>query len=467
MNTQALLPLNLFVMSKTKKDQNNIRNLSIFEKICIFLLFSVGAISLCIYIGQLYTEGLADGPEEFAWFGDYIGGIIGSISALIGIVFLYRTYKIQLDISSCQERIQRRQQFEDTFFSLLGQQRSIITNIRGKIPIKKGQSFEEKMSYEYVSQLRHDLAEQLQTLNFEPNALAEGKTNILKLRVNEIYTDFFLAHAAQLGHYFRHLYHLLKFIQTEREIEKQKYSDLVQAQMSYDELYLIAINGISNYGRKKMLPLLNEFSFLENLAVDDDEIVRRLIELFYPSTKKKDMRHMKRNIIFVGGIHCVGKTTFSRKIKESIPLIETLSCSEVLKWENPSKKNVEDIESNQNRLIANLVEIIDIDKPYLLDGHFCLLDRNNNVERIGIDTFRDINPEMIILLTEDIDVIQKRLQERDNREYSIEILENFDSEETKYAREVAQLIGVSIHIIKASEYEKVIENIKAFVSSLD
>ena len=153
----------------------------------------------------------------------------------------------------------------------------------------------------------------------------------------------------------------------------------------------------------------------------------------------------------------MGKTTFSRKIKESIPLIETLSCSEVLKWENPSKKNVEDIESNQNRLIANLVEIIDIDKPYLLDGHFCLLNRNNNVERIGIDTFRDINPEMIILLTEDIDVIQKRLQERDNREYSIEILENFASEENKYAREVAQLIGVSIYKIKASEYEKVIE----------
>ena len=114
----------------------------------------------------MYTEGLADEPEEFAWFGDYIGGIIGSISALIGIIFLYRTYKIQLDISSCQERIQRKQQFEDTFFSLLGQQRSIIANIRGKFPIKNGQSFEEKTSYEYVSQLRYDLAEQLQTLNF-------------------------------------------------------------------------------------------------------------------------------------------------------------------------------------------------------------------------------------------------------------------------------------------------------------
>ena len=454
-------------MSKTKKNQNSIRNLSIFEKICLALLFSIGPISLGIYIGKMYTEGLADEPEEFAWFGDYIGGIIGSISALIGIIFLYRTYKIQLDISSCQESIQRKQQFEDTFFSLLGQQRSIIANIRGKIPIKNGQSFEEKTSYEYVSQLRYDLAEQLQTLNFESNALVGGKTNILKLRVNEIYTDFFSAHAAQLGHYFRHLYHLLKFIQTERDIDRQKYSDFVQAQMSYDELYLIAINGISNYGRKKMLPLLNEFSFLENLAMNDDEIVRRLVELFYPSTKKKDMRHMKRNIIFVGGIHCVGKTTFSKKIKESIPLVETLSCSEVLKWENSKKKNVENIENNQNRLIANLVEIIDIDKPYRLDGHFCLLNKNNNVERIGIDTFGDINPEMIILLIEDIDVIQKRLQERDNREYSIDILKKLASEETKYAHEVAQQIGVPIYVIKASEYRKVIENIKAFVSSLN
>lgn len=96
-----------------------------------------------------------------------------------------------------------------------------------------------------------------------------------------------MSHAAQLGHYFRHLYHLLYFIQTEGNIDKKKYSDIVQAQMSYDELYLITINGISNYGRKKMLPLLNDFSFLENLAIDDDYIVRRLIELFYPSTKKK------------------------------------------------------------------------------------------------------------------------------------------------------------------------------------
>lgn len=443
------------------------RNLSKFEITCIVLLFVIGIVSLGIYIGQLHAEGLADQSEEFAWFGDYIGGMIGSISALVGIVFLYRTYKIQLDISSCQEKNQQRQQFEDTFFSLLGQQRSIIINIKGKFPIKNEQSFEEKTSYEYISQLRNDLADQLQVLNFESSALAEGKINVLKVRVNEIYSDFFLSHAVQLGHYFRHLYHLLYFIQTEGNIDKKKYSDIVQAQMSYDELYLITINGISNYGRKKMLPLLNDFSFLENLAIDDDYIVRRLIELFYPSTKKKKMGHMKKNIIFVGGVHCVGKTTFSRSIKKNIPQIETLSCSEVLKWKNPSDKNVVDIEDNQKRLIANLIEIIDIDKPYLLDGHFCLLDNENNVERIGEEIFSDINPGIIILLIEDPDIIKKRLLERDSKEYSIEILECLISEEAKYAQEIAQLIEVPIHKIKASEYEKVIGDIKQFVLSLD
>ena len=167
------------------------RNLSKFEITCIVLLFVIGIVSLGIYIGQLHAEGLADQSEEFAWFGDYIGGMIGSISALVGIVFLYRTYKIQLDISSCQEKNQQRQQFEDTFFSLLGQQRSIIINIKGKFPIKNEQSFEEKTSYEYISQLRNDLADQLQVLNFESSALAEGKVNVLKVRVNEIYSDFF------------------------------------------------------------------------------------------------------------------------------------------------------------------------------------------------------------------------------------------------------------------------------------
>ena len=169
-------------------------------------------------------------------------------------------------------------------------------------------------------------------------------------------------------------------------------------------------------GKKKMLPILDSYAFLENLAVDADKIIKRLIELFYPSTKTTDMKHIKKNIIFVGGVHCVGKTTFMNNAKDSIPILQTLSCSEVLKWENPSDKNVEDIKANQNRLIDKLIEIIDIDKPYLLDGHFCLLNKEGNVEAINIETFREINPEMIILLVDNVDIIKQRLSDRDKKE---------------------------------------------------
>lgn len=447
-------------MSKTNRQKLN--NFSNFE-VWIVLLLLLGVLG--IYILRMCDKGLANEPEQFAWFGDYIGGMVGSISALVGVVFLYRTYKTQLAIFDYQEKNQQRQQFESTFYSLLERQRDIIINLKGKFPIKNGQSFEEKTSYEYIAQLRCDLANQLQVLNYERDALIERKVNILKIRVNEIYADFFLSHSAQFGHYCRHLYHILKFISSEKEIDQRRYSDLVQAQMSSDELYLIAISGISNYGRQTMLPLLDDFAFIENLVIDDDDIMKQLLDAFYPSTKIKDMKLMKKNIIFLGGIHCVGKTTFSKKIKDHIPQIEILSCSEVLKWKDSSHKKVKDVSGNQSRLIANLVEVIDIDKPYLLDGHFCLLNDDNKVEKVSFDIFRDINPEMIVVLVEEPDIILGRLRDRDSREYARDTIELLASEELKHAQEVAQSIGVPIYTLKASEYKQIVEDIKKFTST--
>ena len=175
----------------------------------------------------------------------------------------------------------------------------------------------------------------------------------------------------------------------------------------------------------------------------------------------------KKNIIFIGGIHGVGKSTFVKKVKGEIPKIELLSCSKVLKWENSAYKKVEDVEGNQDRLVTNLKEIIDIDKPYLLDGHFCLLNEEGKVERIGIETFRGINPEMIILLTEDVGVIRKRLEERDNRKYDLKGLENFATEERNNAQNIAQELNIPLHILKSSEYRKIINDLEVFVSTFE
>jgi hypothetical protein len=101
------------------------------------------------------------------------------------------------------------------------------------------------------------------------------------LRVFSTYKD-------QLGHYFRHLYHLLKF--TDEAIFKgsnKKYIDIIQAQMSDDELYLMFYNCISELGKSKVLTLIDEYSFLENIR-SRGEIFDNQKRIFYPKTKFKN-----------------------------------------------------------------------------------------------------------------------------------------------------------------------------------
>lgn len=67
-----------------------------------------------------------------------------------------------------------------------------------------------------------------------------------------------------------------------------------------------------------------------------------------------------KNIIFIGGIHGVGKGTLCEKVCNKLN-IKHLSASEVLKWEEISEKEnklVKDFTLTQNRLITNLKYIV-------------------------------------------------------------------------------------------------------------
>ena len=96
-----------------------------------------------------------------------------------------------------------------------------------------------------------------------------------------------------------------------------------------------------------------------------------------------------KNIIFIGGIHGVGKGTLCEKICNEFNLSH-LSASEVLKWEEISEKEnklVKDFTLTQNRLITNLKQIVNENEKYILDGHYCLLNKENFPKKIDFDTF--------------------------------------------------------------------------------
>ena len=148
------------------------------------------------------------------------------------------------------------------------------------------------------------------------------------------------------------------------------------------------------------------------------------------------------NIIFIGGMHGVGKTTFINEVKAQCPSIVCLSCSTLLNWSDPTYKEVDSIDANQQVLLVNLPHFIEDDKSYLLDGHFCLLTAQGRVERVPIEVFQAIRPRMIVVLEANPELISQRLQTRDNKAYSIPMLGAFQQEEVRYARKVARTLHV-------------------------
>ena len=154
---------------------------------------------------------------------------------------------------------------------------------------------------------------------------------------------------------------------------------------------------------------------------------------------------MYHNIIFIGGIHGVGKGTVCSMIQKELDLVH-LSASEVLKWSefSPDIKNkfVGDIPETQDRLIQGLQNIIESDKKYLLDGHFCLFNSTGEINRVDIEIFIQISPIFISVVTCDIRVILERLEQRDSKHYNVEIIEEMQNAEVRHGQLVAQRLGV-------------------------
>lgn len=172
---------------------------------------------------------------------------------------------------------------------------------------------------------------------------------------------------------------------------------------------------------------------------------------------------MYQNIIFLGGIHGVGKGTLSSKIQQTIE-IEHLSASEVLKWSevnlDPSNKLVKDITETQHRLIKGLQSLIEPNKKYLLDGHFCLLNSAGSINAIAIETFIQISPILISVVTCNTKTILDRLEHRDNRKYDLHIIEEMQSTEVRQGRLIAKQLGVPF-LQQEGDITELIEKIKS------
>ena len=294
--------------------------------------------------------------ELFNHYGCFIGGFSGSLFTLVGAILVYLTFTLQKESIDQQQEKDARSQFDSTFFNLLRTQQEITTQISekfcflGEYRTKLSKQVSGRLFFRYATkELTRILlsaqqekylgiySENEQEQNTLENAYEEAVNDYkvpgyeyildnfkkeLKLTfVNKIYdikqkeweklhennaekrivlayNFFFNRYEPVIGFYFRHLYHILKYIKKEKErrleiIKKEEkerrlgitkkekercleiakakvkrdmnqYVDFLQAQMSSNELLLLYYNA---FLFPKMRELLIEFpAMLENLT---------------------------------------------------------------------------------------------------------------------------------------------------------------------------------------------------------
>lgn len=149
---------------------------------------------------------------------------------------------------------------------------------------------------------------------------------------------------------------------------------------------------------------------------------------------------------FIVGVHGVGKTTLINNIKDK-RISGIFSISDLIRMagENikSNDKNTKDISRNQllwkEELKSQNFEENDI---VILDGHFNLIDSANKIESIPSDTFEGIPITKIVLKIEEPEIIKKRLEKRDNKNWDIGLITAFQNAEKQSVKEFCLLKSI-------------------------
>jgi adenylate kinase len=166
------------------------------------------------------------------------------------------------------------------------------------------------------------------------------------------------------------------------------------------------------------------------------------------------------SIIFVGGIHGVGKTIFSAEASRilKVPCLNASSLiTQQRKVPAAINKRVQNVAENQNALIRAIESSHIKKKQFILDGHFCVFDSSDVIRKVPSETFQALAPRAAIVLLDDVENIQVRLQKREKRKYDYALLNQLQKIELEHAESVCNLLKIPLFPAWASEHDKAIQ----------
>jgi hypothetical protein len=259
--------------------------------------FGLSLLGLVLIIYFAFSKAFNDGSGNLnanlaSNFGSFVGGIIGPIFSLAGFVLLYETIVAQRSSFDAQQNAFQIQQFETKFFELIKFHRDNVAQMVHRVPGEKDKIYDGarvfieinsqfqkiyKITREFVnsSQLVSDEYKENAAINIAYLILFFGVSkrarpdlehffakygydkSLTDSIVNELYKKkaeynpnvvYYGGHQVRLGHYFRHLFQTVKFVDKAAFLEpmqKYDYVKTLRAQLTQHELAIFFLNSLS------------------------------------------------------------------------------------------------------------------------------------------------------------------------------------------------------------------------------
>lgn len=214
-------------------------------------------------------------------FGDMFGAVNALFSgfAFVGLIYTILLQKRELSLQRKELELTRGemsgqraqmesqastlklQQFESTFFQLLRVHGDIVNaiDLQGANGVTRGRDCFKT----FCRRLEGEI------LNLRAGASTEAE------HIRLSYKAFYVNHEGEVGHYFRHLYHIIKFVDLSTVDDKRRYTSFVRAQLSSYELQLLFYNCVSEYGNLYFKPLVEKYGLLKHLSENAVKAHRR------------------------------------------------------------------------------------------------------------------------------------------------------------------------------------------------
>lgn len=238
-------------------------------KVIIILAILAGLAVLLLYFLN-FSGGLSERQENWGAFGDFIGGSLNpffSFLALIAILLTIIVQSRELNLSTIelsrsaaalkeQSKTLTVQNFENTFFQMVRLHNDIVNGIdlraKGGNITTQGRDcfevfYEKRFSKEYGKK----------------NTELSGAP-FLEI-AQSAYQEIFNKNQGEVGHYFRNLYTIIRYIDDSVVNEKKKYIRIIRAQLSSYEIALLFYNSLHSVGRERFKPLIERYELLENM----------------------------------------------------------------------------------------------------------------------------------------------------------------------------------------------------------